>query len=163
MVPRGCPKGWFWNRTTPPKKKPGIYNDTSFFLRIQPKDFSSLCFSLPLCQGEEKAESASVTLWVMSLGPVGGVSPDDMEPWYCVIRQNQRVFWDGQGWPLEAIFIIIMTCCSRGMPMNCRRLFLEIPDMKPTLDINMLMVVYQTPWFFSSSSGWPTFFFIANP
>lgn len=47
--------------------------------------------------------------------------------------------------------------------MNCRRLFLEIPDMKPTPDINMLMVVYQTPWFFSSSSGWPSFFRPCKP
>jgi len=35
--------------------------------------------------------------------------------------------------------------------------------MKPTLDINMLMVVYQTPWFFSTSSGVGLhFFFIAS-
>ena len=128
MVPRGCPKGWFWNRLNyPPQKKTGIM--IHHFFKDPAQGLFNLVFDSRSCQGEEKTESSSVTLWVMSLGPVGGVSPHDMEPWYCVMRQKQRVFWDGQGWPLEAIFILhhhhIMTCCSRGMPMNCRRLCLE--------------------------------------
>ena len=53
-----------WNRTTYPPKKSGII---AAYYSIQPKDLWLVCVLTSPCQGEEKAESTSFTLWVTSL------------------------------------------------------------------------------------------------